>query len=92
MLLNLFTKYLLELQVGVTTFFTFQYATEADLLQRVRARSLPILSISIVLNCPRQGLEHITDHRIIIEHQDTQQTQDQSPDDASPIQSRTSSS
>ena len=92
MFFNLITKYLLELQVGVTTFFTFQYATETDLLQRVRARSLPILSISIVLNCPPQGLEHITDHRIIIEHQDTQQTQDQSPDDASPIQSRTSSS
>ena len=36
--------------------------SRVDLLLRVLVWSLPILSISIVPDCPRPGLEQITDH------------------------------
>ena len=61
--LSFITKYLQDLQVGVTASPHFNICeSKVDLLQQVRVQSLPILSISIVLNCPRQCLDHITDH------------------------------
>ena len=85
------TKYMLGLQVGVTTFFTFQYATER-LIYCIGCEFGLCPFYPFPLSSIVPGLVWSTSLTIASLSSIGTLSRHQSPDDPSPIQSRTSSS